>query len=185
MSDDEMLTPRQAAKRLNRSAQTLAGWRTHGAGPAFLKYGKGILYSPTVLDDWRRSQTTAVDLAPEPPTKRRKSLVAVSPERVADDADTVDLGLLFGRADVLKGLVILEPVNLNELTVHEALTQFDDIAILKRPDGQMQAYGLAGTARSVQLVEAQPANVLVMISGRIAPLAALAGLMVPPGALDD
>ena len=88
-------------------------------------------------------------------------------------------------ADVLKGLVILEPVNLNELTVHDALTQFDDIAILKRPDGQMQAYGIAGAARSAQLVEARPANVLVMIGGRIAPLSALAELTVPPGALDD
>ena len=36
---------------------TLAKYRTMGGGPAFLRYGRRILYRPSALEDWLASRT--------------------------------------------------------------------------------------------------------------------------------
>jgi hypothetical protein len=36
---------------------TLAKYRTVGGGPAFLRYGRRILYRPSALEEWTASRT--------------------------------------------------------------------------------------------------------------------------------
>jgi predicted site-specific integrase-resolvase len=41
---DELLTPRQAARKLRVSIDTLKRWRQLGVGPKHVKLGRGIRY---------------------------------------------------------------------------------------------------------------------------------------------
>lgn len=50
MTDPSFLTEKQAAKRLNLAATTLARWRWAGKGPAFRKFEGAIRYSVAELE---------------------------------------------------------------------------------------------------------------------------------------
>jgi|JI9StandDraft_1071089.scaffolds.fasta_scaffold586681_1 hypothetical protein len=39
---------------------TLAKYRSAGTGPAFLRFGRRILYRPSALDQWLQSRTSEV-----------------------------------------------------------------------------------------------------------------------------
>lgn len=53
----ELIDTHEAARRLNLSRHTLIRWRTTGQGPAFLKFGRRVLYDPVMLSEWVRSNT--------------------------------------------------------------------------------------------------------------------------------
>ena len=46
----------QAAEHLNVSASTMEKWRMTGAGPAFRKHGRRVLYLRADLDGWSAAQ---------------------------------------------------------------------------------------------------------------------------------
>ncbi|WP_407985676.1 helix-turn-helix domain-containing protein [Pontixanthobacter gangjinensis] len=51
-TQDEFLTPFEAALRLRRSVRTLARMRAEGRGPRFHREGGCILYPATGLYEW-------------------------------------------------------------------------------------------------------------------------------------
>jgi hypothetical protein len=56
-NDDKPLAPPQASKLLGDlgypiAPATLAQKRVHGGGPAFIKFGRRVLYKPSVLQAW-------------------------------------------------------------------------------------------------------------------------------------
>lgn len=51
-----MLRAGEAAERLHLSESKLAKMRMTGAGPAFLKLGRKVLYTPDDLDAWLASR---------------------------------------------------------------------------------------------------------------------------------
>lgn len=53
----QLIDTHETARRLNLSRHTLIRWRTTGQGPAFLKFGRRVLYDPAVLSEWVRRQT--------------------------------------------------------------------------------------------------------------------------------
>jgi hypothetical protein len=55
--DDRPMDPRAASAHLEKrgfplAEATLAKFRCVGGGPAFLRYGRRILYRPSALNDW-------------------------------------------------------------------------------------------------------------------------------------
>ena len=59
-----LLRPDEAASLLRLSKQRLAVMRLTGAGPAFIKAGRSVLYDARDIDDWlsrnRRASTSQV-----------------------------------------------------------------------------------------------------------------------------
>lgn len=52
-----LLTPDQAADRLNIPERTLKNWRVQGKGPAFVRYtARCVRYSSEALDAWVQSR---------------------------------------------------------------------------------------------------------------------------------
>lgn len=51
-TDDEYLTPCEAARVVRRSARTLARYRAEGVGPGYHKFGRQILYPRLLLHEW-------------------------------------------------------------------------------------------------------------------------------------
>lgn len=51
------LSTKEAANYLNSAPQTLANWRVKGRGPAFKKFGRRVVYSPTDLARWADENT--------------------------------------------------------------------------------------------------------------------------------
>lgn len=50
MATDPTFTPLEAAAYVKRSPITLAGWRSHGVGPVYLKVGRVVHYRKSDLD---------------------------------------------------------------------------------------------------------------------------------------
>ena len=48
------LTVKDLSQRWHMSAGTLQNWRTQGFGPAFLKWGKQVLYPMTEIEAWEQ-----------------------------------------------------------------------------------------------------------------------------------
>ncbi len=48
------LTVKELCERWRIAAGTLQNWRSHGHGPAFLKWGKNILYPMTEIEAWEQ-----------------------------------------------------------------------------------------------------------------------------------
>lgn len=46
------LTPQEVEAKFNLPKATLANWRFHGRGPAYLKIGSKILYDPKDIHLW-------------------------------------------------------------------------------------------------------------------------------------
>lgn len=53
----DLLTPAQAAARMATTPATLADWRYHRRGPAFVKRGRFVRYRPADVDAWLRDAT--------------------------------------------------------------------------------------------------------------------------------
>jgi hypothetical protein len=52
-----LLTPAEAAELLGGvSERTLADWRYHGTGPAFIKVGAQVRYDPRDLESYQAAQ---------------------------------------------------------------------------------------------------------------------------------
>lgn len=58
-----LLTPSDVAMQLHVSKSTLSKWRMVGAGPQFVKFGKGVFYTPEALVAFidRRTRTSTLD----------------------------------------------------------------------------------------------------------------------------
>ncbi|MBK5960261.1 hypothetical protein CCR97_18940 [Rhodoplanes elegans] len=73
MSTSDLLPPAEAAAYTRRSVNTLAGWRSTGAGPTFCKLGGRIYYRRTDLDAWiescRVTSTAEARALPKPSVK--------------------------------------------------------------------------------------------------------------------
>ncbi|WP_269929150.1 helix-turn-helix domain-containing protein [Kocuria massiliensis] len=52
----DRLTAQEAAEYLNKSVQTLQGWRSDGEGPAYIK-GRPIMYRVSELEEFLTSRT--------------------------------------------------------------------------------------------------------------------------------
>lgn len=50
------LTIEEAADRLRVSRSTLSGWRCHGGGPRYMKYGRMVLYPLAQIEQWERQR---------------------------------------------------------------------------------------------------------------------------------
>lgn len=48
------LTVKDLCQRWHIAAGTLQNWRSNGHGPAFLKWGKNILYPMTEIEAWEQ-----------------------------------------------------------------------------------------------------------------------------------
>lgn len=48
----DLLTEVEAAEKLRLPARTLRYWRSTNTGPAYLKLGRAVRYSPTDLERW-------------------------------------------------------------------------------------------------------------------------------------
>lgn len=58
MAKDLLLTPEEAAKRLNNTPRTLSRWRRQGAGPPFVRCGpRRIGYPESGLTKWCDART--------------------------------------------------------------------------------------------------------------------------------
>jgi len=61
--DNIFLTQKRLSELIDVSERTLERWRVEGAGPAFVKAGRRVLYRPQDLDDWllasRRQSTSS------------------------------------------------------------------------------------------------------------------------------
>jgi hypothetical protein len=57
---ERFLTPREVARWLRVTPQTLANWRHTRTGPAFVKFGRArnarIRYSPTAIEEWLQAR---------------------------------------------------------------------------------------------------------------------------------
>lgn len=51
-----LLTESDVAQLLSISIRTLQAWRIRGGGPAFLKIGRVVRYSPHEIEDWLASR---------------------------------------------------------------------------------------------------------------------------------
>lgn len=141
MNDDPLLTPDLAAKQLNRTPQTLAGWRTKGFGPAFEKqHGGRIMYRRSEIETWRLNQQRMVRFPELPPAKRMKRLSA-EPAEVLEPVDGVDVIFLTGRGARLEGFAVWKPVDLDRLSVSEMLREYVDLVVVER-DGTSTTYGV-------------------------------------------
>jgi Helix-turn-helix domain len=52
LAEEELLTPKEAAKFLKMSTSFLAKKRMHGGGPAYSKSGRSVRYSKAALLRW-------------------------------------------------------------------------------------------------------------------------------------
>ena len=59
----ELLDTDAASRYLSVSPATLAYWRSRGAGPAWFKLGRRVMYRPAALDQFVESQEQATQLA--------------------------------------------------------------------------------------------------------------------------
>ncbi|MCP4745686.1 MAG: helix-turn-helix domain-containing protein, partial [Desulfobacteraceae bacterium] len=50
--DRKFLRPKEVEDIYSIDAGTLANWRCQGRGPAYVKYGRKVLYPIQSLDDW-------------------------------------------------------------------------------------------------------------------------------------
>src|ERR1039457_2821621 len=53
---DGLLSPEELAHNLGLSPATLAGWRSQGKGPAYLKAGRRVWYPKAHVERWIQSQ---------------------------------------------------------------------------------------------------------------------------------
>lgn len=53
------LTADELATRWHMAPKTLANWRTQGCGPKFVKTGRRVLYSMSVIEYWEKNRTVA------------------------------------------------------------------------------------------------------------------------------
>jgi excisionase family DNA binding protein len=56
-------SPEQVAEHLQIPMQTLAQWRTEGAGPRYLRVGRHVRYRWADVDQWLASQARGGDAA--------------------------------------------------------------------------------------------------------------------------
>ena len=57
-----LLKPKEVEKIYNIDAGTLANWRCQGRGPAYVKYGRKVLYPIRALEVWCEShQVQTID----------------------------------------------------------------------------------------------------------------------------
>lgn len=59
MTDDELLTERQATELLRLTGRTLATWRHRGQGPPWVKVGRFVRYRRTAIETWLDENTPA------------------------------------------------------------------------------------------------------------------------------
>ncbi len=52
--EQRLLRPKEVEEAYKLDAGTLANWRLEGRGPAYVKYGRKVLYPVKALDDWCR-----------------------------------------------------------------------------------------------------------------------------------
>lgn len=69
--NDRPMDPREASARFAAqgfplAVATLSKLRTIGGGPAFLRYGRRVLYRPSALDAWIASRTRELRSTSEP-----------------------------------------------------------------------------------------------------------------------
>ena len=62
LSDDDILTPAEAAKFLNKSEYTLKRWRSERIGPSYVKNGGSVEYR---MGDLRTYRVRCVRLLPK------------------------------------------------------------------------------------------------------------------------
>lgn len=55
-AEEELLTPKEAAKFLKMSTSFLAKMRMHGGGPRYSKSGRSVRYSKAALLEWVKSR---------------------------------------------------------------------------------------------------------------------------------
>lgn len=53
---DSLIHPATLAERLGCTERTLSEWRVRGAGPDYVRVGRGVRYTPDAVDRWLRSQ---------------------------------------------------------------------------------------------------------------------------------
>lgn len=63
MTDERPLTDLEVAVRLGVQPTTLRAWRRQGRGPAYMKLGKAVRYTPEDVDAWKRAMR--IDLTPQ------------------------------------------------------------------------------------------------------------------------
>jgi predicted DNA-binding transcriptional regulator AlpA len=70
--DDELLTPEQLAKMIpgaSGNVRTIERWRMTGTGPAFVKFGRRVVYRRSDVQAWivsrRYTHTAAVPKRPK------------------------------------------------------------------------------------------------------------------------
>lgn len=51
-----LITEKQAAEKLGLASSTLKRWRWSGRGPAYIKLGASVRYSPEILDSYANSR---------------------------------------------------------------------------------------------------------------------------------
>jgi len=72
MSENCLLTPKQAAAYLNLAVSSLAKWRVDGVGPRFIKMGSAVRYRRTDLDDWVHARVQSSTSAGRPLQEYRR-----------------------------------------------------------------------------------------------------------------
>ena len=170
MTDDSLLTAAEAAARLNRAKQTLAGMRVEGLGPKFEKYGARIYYRASDVESWRNSQTKVVKFPDEQVPRSRKRLHRDQPSQTtltpAEPIETISL-----RGVSSERMEIWEPVDVSTLTVLTMVSKYDDVVLVTT--GELA--GNYGVVR--ELPKAIPDHWLVQIKGRLMPFGAVKQIM--------
>lgn len=60
----KLLTPEETSAKIGGiNMNTLANWRSHGAGPPFCKVGGAIRYPEHLVDEWLQSRINLAGLA--------------------------------------------------------------------------------------------------------------------------
>lgn len=59
MTDTRLLAATDVAEQIGVTVQTLATWRTRGAGPPYIKLGRMVRYRPEDIAAWVESQVRA------------------------------------------------------------------------------------------------------------------------------
>lgn len=57
----DLLTEGETALALRMARSTLMSWRSRGEGPAFVKAGSRVFYTPQAIADWIEHRTRTPD----------------------------------------------------------------------------------------------------------------------------
>lgn len=60
-----LISPEELAASLGNTEQTLAGWRSNGTGPKYVKLGKGVFYRLVDIHSWIEASVTSVVIGGE------------------------------------------------------------------------------------------------------------------------